>query len=186
MKKQLVILSSPSGGGKSTVANHLLKQFPEFRLSVSATTRKQRPGEQHGKEYYFFTREEFEKAIADDKFIEYEEIFGNYYGTLKSEVSNAVKKGEKIIFDIDVKGALSIKKLFPDESLLIFLSPPTFDILEQRLRNRKTETEEQIQTRLARARMEMGLKEYFDYVIINDRLDTTLQQAEDIVRKECF
>ena len=186
MKKQLVTLSSPSGGGKSTVAHYLLKQFPEFRLSVSATTRKQRPGETHGKEYYFLTREEFERAIANNEFIEYEEIFGYYYGTLKSEVSKAVEEGEKIIFDIDVKGALSIKKLFPDVALLIFLAPPSFDILEERLRNRKTESEAQIQTRLARARMEMSLQNDFDYIIVNDRLEETFKQVEDIVKKECY
>jgi guanylate kinase len=186
MKKQLLVLASPSGGGKSTVARHLLTVFPEFRLSVSATTRKKRPGEEHGKEYFFMSRKEFENIIQEDGFIEYEEIFGNLYGTLKSETANAIKNGEKLLFDIDVKGALSIKKLFPAHTLLIFFSPPSLDILEQRLRQRKTETEEQIATRLSRATMEMSYQKDFDYVIINDNLPQTFKETEEIVRNNFY
>ena len=186
MKKQLVILSSPSGGGKSTVARHLLNVFPQFKLSVSATTRKKRPSELDGKDYYFLTKDEFEKAIANNDLIEYEEIFGNYYGTLKSQVNEAINRNEKLLFDIDVKGALSIKKLYPDLSLLIFLAPPSIEILESRLRNRKTETEEQIQIRFKRAQMELAQSEKFDYVVVNDKLDETLTQIEELVKKECF
>ena len=121
--------------------------------------------------------------IKDDAFVEYEEIFGHYYGTLKSEISKAIDNDEKLIFDIDVKGALSLKKLYPDNSLLIFISPPSMEELEKRLRHRSTETEEQITTRLSRAAMEMSLTDEFDYVIINDILDNTLRIAENIVKK---
>ena len=183
MKKQLLILSSPSGGGKSTVAHHLLKVFPQFRLSVSATTRDKRPGETHGKDYYFLTKEEFKKAIEKNELIEYEEIFGNYYGTLKSEIEKSISKGELLLFDIDVKGALSLKKLYPDTALLVFLTPPTEKILLERLKNRRTETDEQIRTRFERAKMEIAYSQKFDIVLINDKLEQTFKQAEAIVKK---
>lgn len=186
MKKQLVILSSPSGGGKSTVARHLLKVFPQFKLSVSATTREKRPNEINGKDYYFLSKEEFEKAIANDELIEYEQIFGNYYGTLKSQVNEVINRNDKLLFDIDVKGALSLKKLYPELSILIFLSPPSLEVLEDRLRNRKTETEEQIHIRYERAQMELAQAEKFDYVVINDNLEQTYSQIEELVKKECL
>ncbi len=186
MKKQLLILASPSGGGKSTFARHLLSHYPEFRLSISATTRNQRPGEQDGKDYYFMSKSEFVKAIDDNKFIEYEMIFDNYYGTLKTEVSNSIRNGEKLLFDVDVKGALSIKKLFSENALLIFIAPPSLEILEQRLRRRKTETEEQIRTRLSRAAMEMSHKDEFDFIIINNELQEALNEAETIVKNNCY
>lgn len=183
MKKQLLILSSPSGGGKSTVARHLLKVFPQFKLSVSATTRKKRPGEVHGKDYYFLSKEEFQNAIENDELIEYEEIFGNFYGTLKSEVEEKIKNGQQLLFDIDVKGALSLKKLFPEEALLVFLVPPSEEVLLERLRNRKTETDEQIRTRFERAQMEIDYSKKFDIVLVNDKLEDTLKQAEEIVKE---
>ena len=186
MKKQLVILASPSGGGKSTVARHLMRTFPQLKFSVSATTRNMRQGEVDGREYHFLTREAFENAIRNDEFVEYEEIFGNLYGTLKSEINSAIRNGEKLIFDIDVKGAISLKKLYPEESLLIFISPPSQKVLEERLRKRKSESEEQILNRLSRAQLEMSLIDKFDFVVINDNLKQALDEAEDIVIREMY
>jgi guanylate kinase len=186
MKKQLLILASPSGGGKSTIAKHLMAVHPDLKFSVSATTRSMRPGEVNGREYHFLTRDEFSKAIDNYEFVEYEEIFGNLYGTLKSVIDNSIHKGERLIFDIDVKGALSLKKIYPNESLHIFVAPPSLDILEQRLRNRKTESEEQINTRLQRAAMEMSLQSQFDFVVVNNNLELALAESEGIVSREMY
>jgi guanylate kinase len=182
MARHLLVLSAPSGAGKTTVARHLLETFPFLRFSVSATTRAQRPGEEHGKDYFFLTREEFKTRIAARDLIEYEEIFGNYYGTLRSVVQEALNRGEFLIFDVDVKGALSLQAAFPEETVLLFIAPPSMDVLAQRLNNRQTETKEQIETRLARAEMEMSTRTRFDHVVVNDNLAATLSKAVDIVR----
>jgi guanylate kinase len=181
MTRHLLVLSAPSGAGKTTVARHLLESFPFLRFSVSATTRTQRPGEQNGRDYFFLSRDEFKARIASDDLIEYEEIFGNYYGTLRSVVQEALNRGEFLIFDVDVKGALSLQKAFPDETVLLFIAPPSMEILAERLRNRKTETIDQIETRLARAEMEMGTRNHFDLVIVNDNLASALDKAVAIV-----
>ena len=181
-KKHLVVLTSPSGGGKSTVARYLLKTFSDMVFSVSATTRLKRPRELHGKDYYFLSKEDFINKINNNELVEFEEIFGNYYGTLKSSVSKAIEQDKLLLFDVDVKGALSIKKLYPEQSLLIFLMPPDIETLKIRLNKRGTETEEQIQTRLSRAELEMSEKSKFDFVINNSVLDATLNNAEKIIR----
>ena len=180
-KKWLLVLSSPSGGGKSTIAVELMKVYPNLRFSVSATTRNLRPGEIDGKQYHFLSEQDFKQKISTDSFVEYEEIFGNYYGTLKSEIEKAFDSGECLIFDVDVKGAMSVKKFFPDDSLLIFIAPPDLQTLEFRLRNRSTETEEQIQTRLSRAELEMSFIDKFDCVIINDVLENAITSAIKII-----
>ena len=182
-KKSLIVLSSPSGGGKTTLAKYLMSLYPEIKFSVSATTRDKRPGETNAVDYYFLSNEEFANKIKENELIEFEEIFGNFYGTMKSATQKAIQNDEKLIFDIDVLGAISIKKAFPEESLLIFISPPSLEILESRLRNRKTESEEQIQIRLSRAEMEMGLKDQFDYVIINEDLESSKSKIAEIVKK---
>jgi guanylate kinase len=179
--KKLIVLSSPSGGGKTTVANFILVHYPKSRFSISATTRSKRDGEIDNQHYYFLSKEDFEKKIQLNDFVEYEKIFDNYYGTLKSEINNAIGNGEILIFDVDVKGALSLKKAFPDEALLIFLAPPSREVLESRLRNRNTETEEQIQKRLARADMEMATQNQFDYLIINNHLNETLEKVRKVL-----
>ena len=180
-KKRLLVLSSPSGGGKSTIAVELMKVYPNLRFSVSATTRNLRPGEIDGKQYHFLSEQDFKQKISTDSFVEYEEIFGNYYGTLKSEIEKAFDSGECLIFDVDVKGAMSVKKFFPDDSLLIFIAPPDLQTLENRLRNRSTETEEQIHTRLSRAELEMSFIDKFDCVIINDVLENAITSAIKII-----
>jgi guanylate kinase len=182
-KKRLLVLSSPSGGGKSTIATKLMQEFINLKFSVSATTRKMRPGEVDGKQYHFLGVDDFENHIKSGNFVEYEQIFGNYYGTLRSEVNKSLEKGDCLIFDIDVKGAMSIKKSFPEESLLIFISPPNLQVLETRLRNRSTETEEQIKTRLSRAEMEISFAKDFDKIIINDILDDAINETLDEVGK---
>ena len=181
--KKLIVLSSPSGGGKSTVARYLLKLYPHLRFSVSATTRKRRPMEVQGKDYFFLTKDEFRDRIKNNDLVEYEEIFDNFYGTLKSEVDKALKDGHTLIFDVDVKGALSLKLLYPEESLLIFLSPPSVNALEERLRRRRTEAEEEIKRRIDRAEMEMHEKEKFDYVLVNENLQQTFGEIEEIAKK---
>lgn len=184
LRKQLIVLSAPSGGGKTTVARRLLEVYPQLRFSVSATTRQMRPGETHGKDYFFLSREEFLRRIDEGDLLEYEEIFGNLYGTLRSEVERSLHDGVPLIFDVDVKGALSVRKAFPDDTLLMFISPPDMAILEQRLRARSTESDEQIRLRLARAAMEMQYIGQFDIVIINDDLQKTLLAAEQAVQPE--
>lgn len=182
-KKHLIVLSAPSGAGKTTVARHLLSTFPQLRFSVSATTRPMRAGEVHGRDYFFLQRDEFREAIKQGDLIEYEEIFGNYYGTLRSAVSQAVQRGDFVVFDVDVKGAVSLRAAFPDDTLLIFIAPPSLEVLAMRLRSRHTETEEQITLRLARAEMEMGHQDQFDHVLVNDDLQATVRRAEDLVRE---
>jgi guanylate kinase len=185
-KKSLLVLSSPSGGGKTTIARHLMKNHRDMRFSISATTRQKRPKEQHGRDYYFLSKDEFEDKINNDQLVEYEEIFGNYYGTLKSEVENAIIAGEKLIFDIDVKGAFSVRNAYPEESLLMFISPPSVSELERRLRRRSTESDEEIARRIARAKMEMEHAERFDYVVVNKILSEAKDEVEYIVIKEMY
>lgn len=182
MKRQLIVLSAPSGAGKTTVARHLLKVFPFLRFSVSATTRERRQSETDAKDYFFLTREEFKNRIENGDLIEYEEIFGNYYGTLRSFVQDAINRGEFIVFDVDVKGALSLRNAFPDHTVLIFIAPPDMRTLSDRLHSRQTDSDEQVALRLARAEMEMGHVKSFDYVIVNRNLSETLARVEEIVR----
>jgi guanylate kinase len=181
--KRLLVLSSPSGGGKTTVAKHLLATFTNLGFSISATTRAKRPNEIDGKDYFYLTQEEFSEKIKNDELVEYEEIFGNFYGTLKSEISNAINSSRNLIFDVDVKGALSLKRAYPEESLLIFLAPPDKETLAKRLKGRDTETELQVSTRLQRAEMEITQSDKFDFLIINDKLEETLAKAESIARE---
>lgn len=182
-KKQLIVLSAPSGAGKTTLARYLLETFPDFKFSISATTRKPRENEVNGKDYYFLSEEEFKDLIEKDEFVEYEQIFDNYYGTLKSEIEKGLAKGEIIVFDIDVKGALSIKNLYPDKTFLIFISPPSIETLKQRLIARGTEAPEQLEKRFKRIEMEMAMQDKFDYVLVNDNLEKAKKELLEIVNK---
>jgi guanylate kinase len=183
LQKRLFIFSAPSGAGKTTIARHLLAQYSQMRFSVSATTRPRRGEELHAKDYYFLSKQEFEVAIANNDLAEYEQIFGNYYGTLKSEINSALEAGKILVFDIDVKGALSLQRAYPDDALLIFVAPPSMEILKQRLTERNTESEEQLQLRLARAEMELQQQERFDEIIVNDNLEQAFHAARELVRK---
>ncbi|MFA5513139.1 MAG: guanylate kinase [Candidatus Kapaibacterium sp.] len=179
--KNLLVLSAPSGGGKSTIAAELMKKFPKLKFSVSATTRGMRKGEKEGVNYYYLSNEDFENRINTNQFIESEEIFGNRYGTLKCVVDDAIINNNYLIFDIDVKGALSIKSHYPENSLLIFIAPPGMEALEHRLRSRSTETEEQIRTRIDRAELELSYQDKFDFVVINDELGKAVIETIEIV-----
>lgn len=181
-KKKLIVLSSPSGGGKSTLANYLMTLYPEIRFSVSCTTRKIREGEVHGKDYFFLSKEEFEEKVANGEFAEYEQIFGNYYGTLKSEIKKHINSGNSILFDVDVKGAVSLRRNFPDDTLLIFIYPPSFEELQRRLEKRSTESTEQLNTRLERAKEELTYKDRFDHAILNDDLKIAFDDLEKVIK----
>lgn len=171
----IYVLSGPSGAGKTSILKELLRVVPGLCFSVSATTRQLRNGEKDGVDYHFMSKEDFQAKIKNDEFVEWEEFFGNYYGTLKSEIKVNLDKPADTVLDIDVKGALQIKKIFP-EAVIIFISVPGEDFL-QRLRNRKTDSEEQIVKRADRIKFELGLKNNFDYVIENQLGDEGLQKA---------
>ncbi len=181
MKGLLIVVAAPSGSGKTTIAKAVMQRHPEILFSVSATTRTMRPGETHGKDYFFLTREEFETRIAANDLIEYEEIYGNLYGTLKSEVDRALAAGRVMLFDVDVKGALSIKRLYRDDALLIFISPPSVDELRRRLENRKTEDAATVERRMARVAMELELGKEFDVRVVNDDLDRAVNEVNALV-----
>lgn len=182
----LLVVSAPSGAGKTTIVKRILGQYPSFGFSVSATSRDKRPGEVEGKDYYFMTKKEFEKRIAGDELVEYEKIYSNYYGTLKSEIRNALEIGKDIVFDVDVNGGLSIKSKFP-EAVTVFVKPPSLEILRKRLEGRGSETEEEIDRRMERVEMELEKGGHYDYIIINDELKRAVGEVFDIIemkRKE--
>jgi len=176
--KKAVIFSAPSGAGKTTIVHRLIDAGLPLGFSISATSRKPREGEKNGVDYFFFSVEEFKKKVSDEDFLEWEEVYdGLFYGTLKSEVERVWNNGNAIIFDVDVKGGVHLKKIFGTNALSVFIQPPTFEILEERLRCRHTESEEAIQKRLNRARYELSFAPQFDRVIINDQLDTAVCEA---------
>ena len=180
---KLIIFSAPSGSGKTTIVRHLLSlEKLTLAFSISATSRAPRGEEQHGKEYYFLSADEFKERVQHNEFMEWEEVYtGCYYGTLKSEVERLWAKGKNVIFDIDVAGGLRLKQQYPEQTLAVFVEPPSLIALEERLRNRKTETEEKIQMRLNKAEQEMATAHQFDVIIKNDNLQQALQEAERIV-----
>lgn len=180
MRGDLIVVSGPSGSGKTTIARSLLRDLPLLRFSVSATTRPIRAGEREGVDYYFLSREEFQRRIVAGEFVEWEEVYGNLYGTLRSEVEGALTRGHHLLFDIDVKGALSIKERYPG-ALLIFIRPPSREILEARLRARSTEDEATVLRRLARTDMELELGARFDRQVVNDVLDRAIGETKEIV-----
>jgi len=182
-KGKAIIISGPSGSGKTTVVKYLLQKFPELMFSISATSRKKRDNEVDGKDYYFISLQDFKKKIENNEFIEYEEVYPNvYYGTLKSEVERIFSLGKVIVFDVDVKGAINLKNFFKDNCISIFIKPPSFKILEERLMLRKTETKETLQIRLKRALEELSYEKNFDFSVLNNNLKDTLDYVENIVR----
>jgi guanylate kinase len=180
--KKVIIFSAPSGAGKSTIVGHLLEKFPFLEFSISATSRAPRGSEQNGKEYYFITADEFRRRIDAGELVEYQEVYpGSFYGTLKSEVERIWAKGHIILFDIDVKGGVNLKKLYGTQAMAVFVQPPSLQVLEERLRNRGTDSESAIETRIAKAREELTYAPHFDKVIVNDKLEDSFAQAEKIV-----
>lgn len=183
MSNKVIIFSAPSGAGKSTIVNHILGLRNDLEFSISATSRAPRGQEQHGVEYYFFSADEFRQMIAEDRFVEYEEVYpGSFYGTLRSEVERIWAKGNAIVFDIDVQGGVNLKRIFGEQALSVFIQAPSVEILRERLIGRGTDTMEAIERRVAKAKSEMEFAAgKFDYVLVNDDLQTALAEAEDIV-----
>ncbi len=183
LKGLLVVISAPSGTGKTTLTHMLLKEFPNMEFSVSYTTRPPRPGEVNGKDYYFVDRETFERMIEEGDFLEWAEVYGNLYGTSKSQVLKALNEGKDIILDIDTQGALQVKKNFP-EAVLIFVLPPSLSELERRLRRRGTDDEETIERRLKVAREEIRRAPLYNYIVVNDVLEVAFENLKSIIRAE--
>lgn len=182
MAAKLIIFSAPSGSGKSTIVNHLLKAGFDIEFSISATSRPPRGNEQDGVEYYFLTPDEFRRRIAANEFIEYEEVYKDtYYGTLRSEVERIGRKGNNIVFDVDVVGGLNIKKQYEDQALLIFIAPPAIDELRKRLTFRGTDSSEMIDLRIAKAEYELSFAPHFDVTIVNDNLEKAKKEAEKVI-----
>lgn len=183
MLGKVIIFSAPSGAGKSTVVNHLLGLYPQFEFSISATSRAPRGQEQDGVEYYFIDAERFRELIAQDAFVEYEEVYQDrFYGTLKSEVERIWQKGHVIVFDVDVKGGVNLKKYFGDAALSVLIVPPSMEVLEARLRGRGTDSEEAIRERLDKASSELEFAAgKFDRDLVNDKLEETFAEAEALV-----
>lgn len=180
MKGKVLIVSAPSGSGKSTIVNFLMKEHPEFRLafSVSATSRPPRGQEQDGVDYYFLSAEEFRRHIEADDFLEYEEVYeGRFYGTLKSQVEEKLAAGKNVVFDVDVKGGINIKKYYGDAALSVFIQPPSVEALRERLIGRNTDEMGQIEQRLAKAEYEMSFASQFDRILVNDNLEVAKQEA---------
>ncbi len=185
MAGKLVIFSGPSGAGKSTIVKYL-REINELQLdfSVSATSRSKRIDETEGVDYYFLSIDAFKSRIEDNDFLEWEEVYpGQYYGTLKTEVDRLTKAGKNIIFDVDVVGGANIKRQFKDKAISIFVQPPTLDALKERLEKRGTESEESIQKRLKKARLELTYSRRFDHIVVNDKLETAREESEKLVRE---
>lgn len=181
---KLLIFSAPSGSGKTTIVNHLLKTFDNLNFSISATSREQRSDEVDGVNYYFLTPGEFKQKIGEDAFVEWEEVYPNqYYGTLKSELERIWAQNQHVIFDVDVEGGIKIKRIYPDQSLAVFVKPPSVKALEERLLSRETESEEALKRRLAKAEKELKYQDHFDLLLINDDLQQAKQEAVEIAEK---
>ena len=181
-KGKLIVFSAASGAGKTTIVKEILKEFPQIIFSISATTRPKRETEIDGIEYFFLTEIEFQKRIENDDFIEWEKFYDYYYGTLKSFISGNIEAGKPVLLELDVKGALTIKRLYP-YAHLIYISPPSFEELVNRLRQRNTESESDFLKRIDRAKMELSLKGQFDYIIENKDLNKAVTEAKSLVNK---
>lgn len=181
---KLVIFSAPSGAGKTTIVKHLMSRNLNFGFSISATTRKPRGTEVDGKDYYFLSTDDFTAKIKNDEFLEWEEVYpGCFYGTLKSEVDRICKKGQNILFDVDVVGGSNIKKYYKEKALAVFIQPPSVEELENRLKTRSTDCQEVIKARIAKAAHELTYGNQFDLIIINDKLEEALKEAEEKITR---
>lgn len=185
--QKIIIITAPSGAGKTSITKYLLDHFPELAFSVSAATRSPRSDEVHGRDYYFMSEEQFQQKIRADEFIEWEMVYeGKYYGTLKAELSRIWNLGLVPVLDIDVKGAIHVQEQFPKTTLSIFIEPPSIEELRRRLESRGTETSESVQARINKASYELSFKHSFSKTIINDNLHEARKQAEEIIRKFIF
>lgn len=183
-QNKIIVITAPSGAGKTSVTRHLLKTFPQLAFSVSAATRQARSYEQHGKDYYFLTLEDFKQKIQQNEFAEWEMVYeGKYYGTLKSELQRIWNNDQAPLLDIDVKGAIHVQQQYRGTTLTIFIEPPSVPELKRRLESRGTETPESLQARVNKASYEISFKDHFDKTILNDDLEVTCAQAEKIVRE---
>lgn len=185
MKGKLLIFSAPSGSGKSTIVQWLMQEHPELRLyfSISATSRPPRGTEQNGVEYFFLTPEEFRQRIDKGEFLEYEEVYQDrFYGTLKEQVERQINAGQNVVFDVDVKGGINIKQFYGRQAMSIFIQPPSVEELRRRLTGRATDTPEAIESRLAKAEYELSFAPDFDYIVVNDDLDTAKAQTLQLVK----
>ena len=182
MTPKAILFSAPSGSGKTTIIKRLLQYFDCFEFSISATSRKPREGERDGIDYYFLSPEDFERRVQAGDFLEWEEVYaGTRYGTLKSEIDRIAERGKVVIFDVDVNGGLNIKRFFGDSAMAIFVMPPSIEVLEQRLRQRGTESEESIQKRLGRSPREPDEASRFDKTIVNDDLDRAVAETKAVI-----
>ncbi len=177
-----IIFSAPSGAGKTTIVKYLLRQIPDLKFSISAASRAPRGREENGIDYHFFSVEDFKARIEAGEFIEWEEVYtNNFYGTLKSEIIRAWENGKTVVFDVDAIGGINLKKIFGAKAMSIFVKPPSLFVLEQRLKNRRTETEEQIKMRLDKANEEISYADQFDFVLLNDNLEKACFEVKNIV-----
>ncbi len=182
MKGKLLILSAPSGSGKTTIVKQLLRSNPKLEFSISACSRAIRSGEVNGRDYYFITPTDFRKMIDNDEFVEWEEVYSNsFYGTLKSELERIWAKGNHVVFDVDVKGGLNLKRIYNDQALAIFIMPPSVEELKRRLELRGTESPESIAKRVGKAKEEMEFAKDFDMIVINDNLEKAIAEVKDLV-----
>ena len=182
MNGKMIIFSAPSGAGKTTIVKHLLSKFPQFEFSISATSRSMRQGEKDGHDYFFLSADEFKRRIANNEFVEWQEVYtDNFYGTLKSELDRIWAKGNVVIFDVDVKGGVNLKRMFPDSSLSLFVMPPSVQELRNRLVGRGTDSDEAIERRISKAEEELAFASQFDVVVVNDNLEEAKTKADAVI-----
>lgn len=186
---RLIIVAGPSGAGKGTVENAVMERFPEIQFSVSVTTRPRRSYEVEGEHYFFITKEDFLKRIERNELVEWQEVYsknGHLYGTLRSYIDSALEQGKQLLLDIDIKGGINVKKAYPENSISIFIEPPSVEALEKRLINRKTDSPEQVRIRLDRMPEEMRLGQQFDYTIVNGDLEKAVDEFAQILQEEIY
>jgi guanylate kinase len=184
IRNKIIIITAPSGAGKTSITRHLLQVFPQLAFSISAATREARSNEMHGRDYYFLNAEAFQEHIRNNDFVEWEMVYqGKYYGTLRLELERIWNNGQVPVLDIDVKGAIHVQQQFPESSLSIFIEPPSIDELKRRLESRGSETEKSLQDRVNKASYEISFKQHFHSIILNDDLEKACAQAETVIRK---
>jgi len=181
-KGNIIAISAPSGAGKTTIVKEILRRYPQIVFSVSATTRPKRETETDGIEYFFITEGQFKQKIENKEFVEWEKFYDYYYGTFKSFIDDNINEGKNVLLEIEVKGAISIKRIYPD-SHVIYILPPSYEELVKRLKNRNTETEADFLKRIERAKMELSLKDQFDYIVVNEILNNAIEETSELIKR---